>query len=83
MKQKIKYSILLLLCSSFISCIPVAANDSSLSTYSTTIYLHNGTQITPYSDTFEWRYKMINGKLYKRLYNTTKDRWETDWILVS
>ena len=28
----------------------------------------------------EWRYKVINGKLYKRLYDTTNEKWLTDWI---
>ena len=25
-------------------------------------------------------YKTINGKLYKRLYDTTHEKWLTDWI---
>ena len=28
----------------------------------------------------EWRYKVINGQLYKRLYDTTNKKWLTDWI---
>ena len=28
----------------------------------------------------EWRDKVINGKLYKRLYDTTNKKWLTDWI---
>ena len=28
----------------------------------------------------EWRYKVINGQLYKRLYDTTHEKWLTDWI---
>ena len=28
----------------------------------------------------EWRYKVIDGKLYKRLYDTTNKKWLTDWI---
>ncbi len=28
----------------------------------------------------EWRYKIINGELYKRLYDTTNKIWLTDWI---
>ena len=28
----------------------------------------------------EWRYKVINGELYKRLYDTTNEIWLTDWI---
>ena len=28
----------------------------------------------------EWRYKVINGKLYKRLYDATNEKWLTDLI---
>ena len=28
----------------------------------------------------KWYYKTINGKLYKRLYDTTHEKWLTDWI---
>lgn len=30
----------------------------------------------------EWRYKVMNGHVYKRLYNRTTGEWESDWILV-
>lgn len=36
----------------------------------------------PQSYIYEWRYKVENGHLYRRLYNRTKERWEGDWILV-
>ena len=42
----------------------------------------NNSEIQVYSDILEWRYKVINGRLYKRLYNTTKDSWIGDWILA-
>jgi ABC-type Fe2+-enterobactin transport system substrate-binding protein len=38
--------------------------------------------IEPYGDVLVWKKKIINGRLYKRLWNETKNRWETDWILV-
>ena len=28
----------------------------------------------------EWRYKVINGHVYKRLYDKTNQIWLTDWI---
>lgn len=34
------------------------------------------------SDIYEWRYKLINGKLYRRLYNLTASEWVGDWELV-
>lgn len=39
--------------------------------------------ITPYADIIEWRYKVENGKLYKRQYNCTKDKWIGQWILIN
>ncbi len=35
------------------------------------------------SDEKEWRYETrADGHRYKRLYNYTTGKWETDWILV-
>lgn len=36
----------------------------------------------PRTDIKEWRFKVIDGHLYKRLYNRSTGRWETDWILI-
>lgn len=36
--------------------------------------------LTPRADKKEWKYKKINGKLYKRLYNSTRKKWEGPWI---
>lgn len=33
------------------------------------------------SDIIEWRYKTENGKLYKRLYNYSKQEWIGEWEL--
>ena len=37
-------------------------------------------QISQQSSTVVWRYKYIDGKLYKRQYNTTTDVWIGSWI---
>lgn len=37
----------------------------------------------PRTDIKEWRYKVMNGNLYKRLYNYSTGHWETDWIFVA
>lgn len=44
---------------------------------------NNTSSISPQADIIEWRYKVENGKLYKRQYNCTQDKWIGDWILVS
>lgn len=36
--------------------------------------------ITPYSHDIRWRYKMINGILYKRQYNYTTNKWIGSWV---
>lgn len=36
----------------------------------------------PQSDIIEWVYKFIGGKLYKRQYNYTQEKWIGDWILA-
>lgn len=33
-----------------------------------------------YRDSIVWRYKTVNGRLYKRQYNTTTNKWIGDWI---
>lgn len=38
--------------------------------------------IQPRKDICEWRYKIVNGKMYKRLYNCTRNEWIGDWILM-
>lgn len=42
----------------------------------------NESIILPCADVLEWKYKIEDGKMYKRLYNTTTDCWEGDWIYV-
>ena len=41
-----------------------------------------GTDVEPRTDILEWRYKVMDGHFYKRLYNRSTGEWETDWILV-
>lgn len=68
--------ICILLCLLFASPKITLANEipSQISTTSESI--------SPYSDIIEWRYKAVNGKLYKRLYNYSKGKWIGEWILV-
>lgn len=40
------------------------------------------TTVSPQADIKEWVTKEEDGKLWKRLWNATKARWETDWIYV-
>ncbi|MBS7578438.1 MULTISPECIES: hypothetical protein [unclassified Enterococcus] len=38
--------------------------------------------ITLRKSIIEWRFKTIDGKLYKRLYDYTTNTWIGDWIKV-
>lgn len=38
--------------------------------------------IMPMSDALTWKYKVENNKLYKRLYNSSTDKWIGSWIYV-
>lgn len=46
------------------------------------VTLEEGTEVEPRTHITGWRYAVIDGHLYKRLYNYSTERWETDWILV-
>lgn len=46
------------------------------------IIYNEANEIQPRTDIKQWRYKVENGNLYKRLYNYSTGRWETDWIFV-
>lgn len=39
--------------------------------------------IRPLADIIDWRYKIEDGKMYKRLYNYTTQQWVGEWTLVS
>lgn len=36
----------------------------------------------PNADVLEWRFKVVDGKLYRRLFNYTTDSWVGDWEYV-
>lgn len=41
------------------------------------------TEISPRKPNIGWRFKMENGRLYKRLYNYSTEQWIGDWIAVN
>ena len=70
---KVKTYLGLFICSVTIIFSPVA----TLSTYAS-----ETTGIETRAEYREWRYKIENDKLYKRLYNASTGLWETEWIYV-
>ena len=71
--NKIKIYLGLFICSVAIIFSPTA----TISTYAS-----EATNVEVRTDYREWRYKIEDGKLYKRLYNASTGLWETDWIYV-
>ncbi len=62
----------------FIVPSPTSTSPKSLTFFNTTNEM-NG--ISPYADNIGWKYTFINGKLYRRLYNFTKNVWIGNWEL--
>lgn len=39
-------------------------------------------QVVPLKQIIDWRYKVINGNLYKRKYNYSTSKWIGEWLKV-
>ena len=39
--------------------------------------------VEPRKDILQWVFKTENGKMYKRLWNASKNRWDSNWILIA
>lgn len=77
-KYKMKLLILtLILITKFSIVTQVNANDSVY-----TITKIKTKSVVTYADKIEWKYKIINGKMYKRQYNMTTGYWIGYWVLV-
>lgn len=68
-----KIMIMLVLIASMNIITPVLANETEVTA--------NIDVTMPYKDQLVWKYKFINGKLYRRLWNQTLNKWVGDhWI---
>ena len=72
-KRLLMVAILSMLCISNFSIVTLAADAYPSAANS---------QIEERADAYEWRYKVVNGKLYRRFFNLTKAEWVGDWELV-
>ena len=84
--MKLKKMLIISLVTTTISgslAIQTYAQSSLTSNNSVKLLMSEDTTVSPLSDIIEWRYKEQNGKLYKRLFNYTKEKWVGDWKLVS
>lgn len=45
-------------------------------------FVSTTTEISPKANDIRWRFKLVNGVLYKRQYDYTRKQWIGDWIRV-
>lgn len=79
MKKRVKLiPVYLLVFSLFAPCTTQASTNITHSTYTAT---PQKISISPRrGDVIEWRYKTVNGVLYKRKYNKTTHKWIGKWV---
>ena len=77
------YSFITFFASFFAISTPVFAAEPIISSQPGEIIETASSEIAPCSDIIKYRYKEENGKLYRRLFNYTRDEWaEPYWHLV-
>lgn len=77
------YSFITFFASFFAVSTPVFAAEPADSAAPVEIVETSSSEIAPYSDIIEYRYKEENGVLYRRLYNYTRGEWaEPYWHRV-
>ena len=81
MKKEILCIGMLIFILSFRSDINTILPDTSENMLITTASENN--KIQSRANIYEWRYKVKNNKLYKRLYNCTRHEWTGNWILIN
>lgn len=86
--MKIKRITLIVTAIAFFSLLatqPINAMDNSLSSSASTAcietyHLQAHSEISSFEIQTGWKYKIVNGVLYKRLYDYTNRKWIGDWI---
>ncbi len=63
-------------------CISAMMILSPVSSLSAQANSYEETMVQPRKDDIQWRYKIENNKVYKRLYNYSIADWVGDWIYV-
>lgn len=77
--RKISLTFLLIITISFGALYTVDACSPDIVYDVTDTTFDSSESVVIQSDDIGWRYKTINGVLYKRLYNFTKKKWIGNW----
>lgn len=77
MKKNTKIAALLLACTVFTIASPADMSTVQASANTTTVSQNARHSI------ISWRFKTVDGVIYKRLYDYSSDTWIGDWIKVS
>lgn len=67
----------ILLITSIVACSNLVKADVSVKAMSS----NHETRIEPCADEIRYRYKIIDGKVYRRLFNYSKNEWIGQWEL--
>lgn len=63
-------------------CTPVTVFAENAGVITVVEILPQGETIEPRVDYYEWVFKVIDGKLYKRLFNRKSGQYVGDWVLA-
>lgn len=77
--MKLKKSVLTMALALSLCATPLSVSAASSPVEPTNI---RESSVSPQSDAIYWRFKIENGKIYKRLYNSSNGTYIGDWIYV-
>lgn len=78
MKKKLVYLVTISFAVMFLLLTPVPVKAADIT--AETAQINTDVSIQR-ADIIDWRFKIEDGKMYKRLYNYSKSVWVGDWIL--
>lgn len=64
------------------ACLSLSILSCPVATMSVQAAVPENEAVMPMSDNIEWVYDIVEGKVYKRLFNYSTDNWIGDWIYV-
>lgn len=64
------------------ACLSLSILACPVATMSVEAAVREDESVMPMSDAIEWVFDIVEGKVYKRLYNYSTANWIGDWIYV-